>query len=177
MKERWIEAVGGDCLTEGWLAGHKFTDNARRMLRHAFERYLDRGSPGEEVPPVMILWSMLRWEPKIGAVILERCGVDLRSLERDVEERLSRLAVSGRSHGHDLGALSRVAAAAIAEAATIGHGYVGSEHLVLALLKGGDESIGGPLGRHGVTYEAYRSKLIEELAHRQAGSSGEQGRS
>ena len=40
-------------------------------------------------PAVVMLWAMVRWERKLGIVVLETCGVDLKLLEQDIEDVLN----------------------------------------------------------------------------------------
>lgn len=41
------------------------------------------------------------------------------------------------------------------------HPYIGSEHLLLSLLKYGEKSIKDKLKNHGITYDIFRNELIK----------------
>ncbi|MBV9125744.1 MAG: hypothetical protein JO112_20535 [Planctomycetes bacterium] len=117
------------------------------------------------VPPVVVLWCVLRrWNQsgRLGLVVLEACGVSRESLEHDIEEELRpRFGSSGL--GVDLGTIHQVVLKAHEEAATLGHNWVGTEHLVLALLTSEDTVLGKLFQKYGVSRERFKPKLAEIL--------------
>lgn len=137
-------------VSSQWLTGHRFTDPAMRIVRDAETRGLHRGLYGE-LPALLMLWSMLRWERNQGIVALERLGVDILALERDidVELRPPKQPVGGILI--DLVRLKAIATQAAEEAALIGDNFVGPEHLLLALCRDGDEGVRRVLQKQGVT--------------------------
>src|SRR6516165_3996726 len=42
----------------------------------------------EQTVPMLALWSILRWERKVGLVALERMGVEVDALAKDVDRAL-----------------------------------------------------------------------------------------
>src|SRR5580692_6123537 len=137
-------------VTDVWLSEHQLTDSARRFMRDAESRSGDRGMFGK-LPPLLLLWTMLRWERKIGVIVLERCGADLAMLEREIESELESARDSDWRSGVDLVHLQSVAKRAVDEAAALEHDYVGSEHLVLALCRDTDEAVKRIFQRHNVS--------------------------
>jgi ATP-dependent Clp protease ATP-binding subunit ClpA len=121
---------------------------------------------GGEVPPVVVLWCvLLRWNKsgRLGLAVLEACGVDRQSLEHDIEAALRpRFGSSGP--GLALERIYQVALRANEEAASLGHNYIGTEHLVLALFNGGDATVDSLFQQHAITREAFNAKLGEILA-------------
>src|SRR5262249_2137478 len=125
-------------VSSQWMTDHRFTDSARRFIHDAQSPASDRGISGK-VSPVLILWAMLRWERKVGMTVLEFCGVDVSALERDTELELRSFPAGTWRDGIDLIHFKTVATQAVEEAELCGHHYVGSEHLVLALFRNGDD--------------------------------------
>ncbi len=149
-------------VADEWMSEHHFTDSARRFINDADARSGDRGMFGE-IPPLLLLWTMLRWERKIGVVVLERCGIDLAVLERDVESELESAWDSDWRHGIDLIHLMSVAKQAANEAAALGHNYVGDEYFVLALCRDTDEAVKRVFQKHNISAERYTPILKDAL--------------
>ncbi|HLJ11625.1 MAG TPA: Clp protease N-terminal domain-containing protein [Planctomycetaceae bacterium] len=57
-----------------------------------------------------------------------------------------------------------VLAAAKSESGTLGHGYIGTEHLALGLLKRGNNPASDYLQRNGITFEQLRKQVLKILA-------------
>jgi ATP-dependent Clp protease ATP-binding subunit ClpA len=157
-----IESRDYDYLTRAWLQDHRFTTNAIKMIQHATDRALDRGIHGE-LPAVLALWAMLRWERKIGVVVLEQLGVDLRMLEMDVESEWQALPPSHWRDGQDGRKIGNVVLLACEQSRALGHDWVGTEHLVLALCEIGDPLSGRVLQRHGISADRYKAALLPLL--------------
>ena len=119
----------------------------------------------EAVPPVVVLLGVLRRageNGRLGLAVLEGCGVDRQLLELDIRQALDP-QVGTRGNVLDLGKVCEVASRAEEEAAGLGHNWVGSEHLVLALFGMGDPTVNDLFHKHGVTREAFQAKLAEFL--------------
>jgi ATP-dependent Clp protease ATP-binding subunit ClpA len=139
---------------------------------------------------MLALWTVLLWERKLGLAALEEAGVSrfdlVRGLDKLLQENTSELplafdkqhAIVSDKHqnavvvgktGHSDGAwdfedlLEPVIRQAEHEANELGHNYVGSEHLVLALVKLADPLLATLLKQHGVTYEKVREAVVRLL--------------
>src|SRR6186997_2113904 len=87
------------------------------------------------VPPSLVLWCVLEalgHEWQTGQAVLEACGVDRVAMERDSEADVASQAGSSADEP-DMRSIYEVAVRANEEAATLGHNWVGTEHLVLTL--------------------------------------------
>jgi uncharacterized protein (DUF433 family) len=158
-----IDVTCPDCLTRGWLQEHRFTSDAIRVLDDADERASARGMLGE-LPDALVLWAMLRWERKVGVTALAACGVDLGSLEKTVDEGLQ--TQRGFSHPLtiDYTGIGNIAIWAVEEAKGLGHQYVGTEHLLLALCRSSHPLTVSVFRKCRITPEVYRPKLMELLS-------------
>jgi ATP-dependent Clp protease ATP-binding subunit ClpA len=150
-------------LTQRWLCEHHFTDMAIRCFRDARVLAQGRGIYGK-LPPVLILWAMLRGERTVGAVVLENCDVDLARLATDVETELKSCPAVSRDDGIDHIHLRSVADNAVEEAAQFGEQCVWSGHLVGALCRCDDQIARRLLHKNGVTIENYRQSLHQILS-------------
>jgi ATP-dependent Clp protease ATP-binding subunit ClpA len=142
-----------------------FTDAAIQVLDDGQLLATTQNISGE-VPPVVVLWCVLRrWNRsgRLGLAVLEACGVDRQSLERDIEAAL-RPRFGSAGPGLGLERIYQAALRANEEAASLGHNWIGTEHLVLALFDDQDAVIGRLFQKHAVTREAFNAKLGEILA-------------
>ena len=141
------------------LSPTRVTDHAKRMIVDSVDRTFDRGIWGV-VPPVVLLWSMLRWERKFGTIILERCGGPLELMEKRIDLELSRLSQLPLTPLIDFRNLTQLIHVASEEAAGMGDWFISSEHLLLALLRSTDDFLTNLFGEFGVSYLAYRSTFL-----------------
>src|SRR5262249_12847121 len=151
----------------------RITDSAQRILKQIPSRASDRGlHVVDGVSIVMLaLWSVLLWERKVGLIALERSGADrfdlVRGLERLLEEKAAEHPVAYDTQrgvlvlvktgllydGSDFEALlDPLLRQAEHEANELGHNYVGSEHLVLAIVHRADPTLTALLQQHGILH-------------------------
>ena len=149
-------------VTDQWMSDHRFTDAARRFIHDAASRAGDRGMHCK-LPPILILWAMIRWERKVGVLAIEECGADLSQLERDTQVELESLPSGTWRDGVDLVHFKAAAKQAVEEAAKLGHNYVGSEHLVLALTRDASDSVRRIFQKHGISTEKYTEAVRSVL--------------
>src|SRR5262249_10635496 len=135
----------------------------------------------EETVTMLALWLLLRWERKVGLVALERIGVDSDTLARGVNGALVTAAEEAWQDGTrprtvflpsgrvaavmDLNtALAPLLSAAEHEALALGHGYVGTEHLLLAIIQRAGPRLRGVLGAHEITHQRVRQSVLGVLS-------------
>ncbi len=118
---------------------------------------------------LLLLWSVLRWERTFLIQTLERLGVNLWSLTRDVDEALTLCSKQARTAGtstnsdlldpHLRGWLNQTAA----QARALRHDFLSGEHLLLALLADRDSGLAALLQRHGLTYDTLKQAVADAL--------------
>jgi hypothetical protein len=165
------------------LAARHFTTSASDIVEQLWPRAADRSMSTEvteQTVPMLALWSILRWERKVGLVALERIGVEVDALAHDVDRtlgaacaefrrvngppRLQTLPSGQQGIVVDFRApLAPLLDAAEHEALGLGHTWVGSEHLLLAIIRVADARLQEVLGRHGVAYELVRQAVLDVL--------------
>jgi ATP-dependent Clp protease ATP-binding subunit ClpA len=164
------------------LSARHFTTSAIHIIEQLWPRAADRSmfDVTRQTVSMLALWSVLRWERKVGLVALERMGVELDALARDVDRALdAACAEIRRQHGTphwetlpsgqrgivvDFRApLAALLDAAEHEALGLGHNWVGSEHLLLATIRVADPCLREVLDRHRVAYDAVRQTVLDIL--------------
>ena len=140
----------------------KFTERARRVLTLAQEEALrfNHNYIGTE----HILLGLVREGEGVAAKVLANLGVDLNKVRSAVEFIIGRgdKAVTG-----EIGLTPRarkVIELAVDEARRLGHHYIGTEHLLLGLVREGEGIAAGVLESLGVSLEKVRTEVSRVLS-------------
>jgi ATP-dependent Clp protease ATP-binding subunit ClpC len=140
----------------------KFSERARRVLTIAQEeaRQMNHSSIGTK----HILLGLLREEEGVAAKILTNLGVSLNKIRTAVEFNSDRGERPGTGETGLTPRAKRVIELAIDEARQLSHNYIGTEHLLLGLLREGEGVAAGVLNSLGVTLERARSETAQVLS-------------
>ncbi len=140
----------------------KFSERARRVLTMAQEeaRNLNHNYIGTE----HILLGLVREEEGVAAKVLVNLGVNLGKVRSAVEFIVGRgeKPATGET-GLTLRA-KKVIELAIDEARQLGHSYIGTEHLLLGLLREAEGVASSVLDSFGVTLEKTRAEVVHVLS-------------
>ena len=93
--------------------------------------------------------------------------IEMHVSQSDVEQRILAVTPRGTTTGDDLPFTPRATdcvAAAVAEATQLGHNYVGTEHILLALFADEETLAAEILIQLGATYDDARARVIEKLS-------------
>jgi ATP-dependent Clp protease ATP-binding subunit ClpC len=139
----------------------KFSERARRVLTLAQEeaQHFNHTYIGTE----HILLGLLREDEGVGAKVLANLGVGLNKARSAVE------FIIGRGEKPSSGEIGltprakRVIELAIDEARHLGHNYIGTEHLLLGLLREGGGVASDVLDSFGITLERARAETARVL--------------
>ncbi len=140
-----------------------FTDRARKVLVYA-QREAKRLNH-EFVGPEHIMLGLLKLGEGVATEVLKGLGVNLRRLRVELEK-----AVGKGNEGVMVGQLpynkqaKKVLEYALEEARSLQHPYVGSEHLLLGLLRLDDNVVVEVMEDKGVDLEEVRQAVIEMLS-------------
>jgi len=165
------------------LSARRFTTSAIHIIEQLGPRAADRSMASAVTPSsltMLTLWSLLRWERKVGIVALERMGVEVDALARDVDralsaecEEIARLAGEPEWRALPSGRpavvvdfdrpLEPILATAEHEAMDLGHTWVGTEHLLLATVRLAGPRLRELLDRHGIGYEGLQRAVLDVL--------------
>jgi ATP-dependent Clp protease ATP-binding subunit ClpC len=141
------------------LCRRRFTDRAIKVVKVAGQQAADRGH--HVITPELILLALSFVERGPGRMALEALGLDLER-ERAVIAALITEEPCGQV-GNRLSlspAVARLLDEAVAQARGMGHKYVGTEHLTLALASAGAGPTGEFLRRRGISPEALREAVL-----------------
>ncbi|PYO59301.1 MAG: hypothetical protein DMD70_13435 [Gemmatimonadetes bacterium] len=145
------------------MNGYNFSDRVRRVLQLAREEAARLHH--EYVGTEHILLGLIREGEGVGAAVLTNLNVDLEEISRRIEETVKQGKAAARA-GPDLPYTSRakkVLEFAMSEARELHHAYVGTEHLLLGVLRE-EKGIGAQvLTEAGVTLEVARSEVLRLL--------------
>jgi excisionase family DNA binding protein len=139
----------------------KFSDRARRVLTLAQEEAtrFSHNYIGTE----HILLGLMREDEGVAAVVLSQLEIDLQRVRHAVEH------IIGRGDGPAIGEIGltprskKAIELAVDEARQLNHHYVGTEHLLLGLIREGNGIAAGVLESLGVTLERVRAQTIQVL--------------
>ena len=135
----------------------KFSERARRVLTLAQEeaQNLNHSYIGTE----HILLGLVREEEGAAAKVLNNLGVSLSKVRASVEFVIGRGEKPSTSETGLTPRARRVIELAIDEARYLGHNYIGTEHLLLGLLREGEGIAAGVLDSFGITLEKARTEI------------------
>jgi uncharacterized protein (TIGR03435 family) len=144
----------------------RFTVRARRVLFHARSEASQLGS--RAIEPEHMLLGVLDEGRGLGSRILARTGDKLGDIRSDIVARLTGHERVPESHEIPFsdsckGALEY----AVEEADRLSHSHVGTEHLLLGLLREGRSVAAEVLEARGMRIEAVREAIVELLAGEQ----------
>jgi len=140
----------------------KFSERARRVLTIAQEeaQQLNQNYIGTE----HILLGLVREEEGVAAKVLTNLGAGLNKVRSAVEFISRRSERPGTGETGLTPRAKKVIELAIDEARQLGHSYIGTEHLLLGLLRGGEGVAAGVLDSLGVTLERARAETTHILS-------------
>jgi len=139
----------------------KFTERARKVLSLAQEeaQRLKHNYIGTE----HLLLGLVREGEGVAAKVLSNLGVDLKEARNTVE------VIIGRGNRVVLGEIGltprakKVIELAVDEARRMNHHYIGTEHLLLGLVREGEGIAAGALESMGVDLEKVRAETLRVL--------------
>jgi len=142
----------------------RFTDRARRVMGLANQeaQRFNHESIGTE----HILLGLIKEGSGVAANVLRNLGVDLKRVRMEIEKKVP--------SGHEMVTMGRlpftprakkVIELAFEEARALGHNYVGTEHLLLGLLRESEGVAAQVLVEQGLKLEDVREEVLRLLGH------------
>jgi ATP-dependent Clp protease ATP-binding subunit ClpC len=157
----------------------RFTDRARKVMGLANQEALRMNH--EYIGTEDILLGLVKEGSGIAANVLKNLDVDLKNIRIQVEKIVqygSNTATTGKLPYTPRAKI--VIERAFREGKELGHNYVGTEHLLLGILKEQDGAAARVLMNLGVTLEDVRGEVLDllgggHLRHREQCAGGEPG--
>jgi ATP-dependent Clp protease ATP-binding subunit ClpC len=141
----------------------KFTDRARKVIAFAKEEAQRIGH--DYLGTEHILLGIIKDGGGIAAAVLETLSIDLEKLKLEIEERVMESQGGTMLAGEIpfMPQAKKVFELAAEESQSLGHNYIGTEHLLLGLLKEGEGVAARVLLEMGVTYRKAKDTTISIL--------------
>jgi ATP-dependent Clp protease ATP-binding subunit ClpC len=140
----------------------RFTDRARRVVVLAQEeaRLLDHSYIGTE----HLLLGLLHEREGVAARVLVSLGMDLARTRDLVGDLVGRGSTAPSGHIPFTPRAKKSLELSLREALTLGHNYIGTEHLLLGLVREGDGVGCQTLQAFGLELPAVRQAVVDTLA-------------
>jgi ATP-dependent Clp protease ATP-binding subunit ClpC len=141
----------------------EFTKRAKRVINEIAQDEAKRlGS--DFIGPEHILLGLLKEEDSVAIKILTNLNINLSELRREVEKRTregSGALLLDAAQGQDK--YQKMIDVSKEEAKRLKHNYVGTEHILLALLRDNNNIAGGSLSSFSVNYNVIKSEILRLL--------------
>jgi ATP-dependent Clp protease ATP-binding subunit ClpC len=149
----------------------RFTDRARRVVVLAQEeaRMLNHNYIGTE----HILLGLIHEGEGVAAKALESMNISLEAVRQQVEEIIGQGQAAPTGHIPFTPRAKKVLELSLREALQLGHNYIGTEHILLGLIREGEGVAAQVLQKLGADLNRVRQSVIQLLSGYQGGK-GEQ---
>jgi ATP-dependent Clp protease ATP-binding subunit ClpC len=142
----------------------RFTDRARKVMQLANQEA--QRFNHEYIGTEHILLGLIKEGSGVGANVLKNLDIDLRKIRLEVEKIVQRgpeQIIAGKLP--QTPRAKKVIEYAVEEARLLNHNYVGTEHLLLGLLREGEGLAAQILMNLGLTLTEVREELLNMLGH------------
>lgn len=148
----------------------RFTERAQKVLALAQEEAIRLGH--HNIGTEHILLGLVREGEGIAAKALHGLGLSAEKIQEEVEDLI------GKGDGltktvHYTPRAKKVIELSMDEARKLGHSYVGTEHILLGLIREGEGVAARVLGNVGVSLNKARQQVLQLLGNGESGSSGQ----
>src|SRR5437764_366732 len=140
----------------------RFTDRARRVVVLAQEeaRMLNHNYIGTE----HILLGLIHEGEGVAAKALESLGISLEAVRQQVEEIIGQGQAAPTGHMPFTPRAKKVLELSLREALQLGHNYIGTEHILLGLIREGEGVAAQVLQKLGADLNRVRQQVIQLLS-------------
>jgi hypothetical protein len=157
-----LKPEGGQRGQEGQpIMFERFTDRARRVVVLAQEeaRMLNHNYIGTE----HILLGLIHEGEGVAAKALESLGISLEAVRQQVEEIIGQGQQAPSGHIPFTPRAKKVLELSLREALQLGHNYIGTEHILLGLIREGEGVAAQVLVKLGADLNRVRQQVIQLL--------------
>jgi ATP-dependent Clp protease ATP-binding subunit ClpA len=140
----------------------RFTERARRVVVLAQEeaRVLDHDYIGTE----HILLGLIHEGEGVAAKALESLGISLQAVRGEVEEIIGQGQSAPTGHIPFTPRAKKVLELSLRETLELGHNYLGTEHILLGLIREGEGVAAQVLAKLGASLDRVRQQVIQLLS-------------
>lgn len=151
-----------------------FTNRVKKVINEYAPKEAKRLNH-EYLGPEHILLGLLKAQDSVAVKILQNLNIDLNELRKEVEKRCEQDGLTLLVDPGSKDKVQRVLEYSREEARKLRHSYIGSEHVLLALLRDTSSVASAALSSFSVTYQVIRSELNQTLGLPQGGPSNFKG--
>jgi ATP-dependent Clp protease ATP-binding subunit ClpC len=146
----------------------RFTDRARRVVVLAQEeaRMLNHNYIGTE----HILLGLIHEGEGVAAKALESLGISLEAVRSQVEEIIGQGQAAPTGHIPFTPRAKKVLELSLREALQLGHNYIGTEHILLGLIREGEGVAAQVLQKLGADLNRVRQQVIQLMSGHMVGA-------
>ncbi len=139
----------------------RFSDRARRVVVLAQEeaRMLNHNYIGTE----HLLLGLIQEGEGVAAKALESMGISLEAVRNQVEEIIGRGSTAPTGHIPFTPRAKKVLELSLREALQLGHNYIGTEHILLGLIREGEGVAAQVLTKLGADLDRVRNQVVQLL--------------
>jgi ATP-dependent Clp protease ATP-binding subunit ClpA len=139
----------------------RYTDRARRVVILAQEeaRCLNHNYIGTE----HVLLGLIHEGHGVAAQVLGSLGIELQAIRKQVEEIIGHGQQAPQGHIPFTPRAKKVMELALREALQLGHNHIGTEHLLLALIREGQGVGAQVLHQLGADLDSARQQVLEKV--------------
>jgi ATP-dependent Clp protease ATP-binding subunit ClpC len=146
----------------------RFTDRARRVVVLAQEeaRMLNHNYIGTE----HILLGLVHEGEGVAARVLTALGIGLKDVRHEIEEIIGQAQSAPTGQIPFTPRAKKVLELSLREALQLGHNYIGTEHILLGLVREGEGVGAQVLRKRGATLDGVRAEVVSLLSGELGGS-------
>ncbi|WP_017729627.1 ATP-dependent protease ATP-binding subunit ClpC [Halalkalibacterium ligniniphilum] len=150
----------------------RFTERAQKVLALAQEEAIRLGH--NNIGTEHVLLGLIREGEGIAAKALQALGLGSDKIQKEVESLIGK-GQDGSKTIHYTPRAKKVIELSMDEARKLGHSYVGTEHILLGLIREGEGVAARVLNNLGVSLNKARQQVLQLLGSNEVGSSSQQG--
>ncbi|MGG0029915.1 ATP-dependent protease ATP-binding subunit ClpC [Bacillus safensis subsp. osmophilus] len=147
----------------------RFTERAQKVLALAQEEAIHLGH--KNIGTEHILLGLVREGEGIAAKALEALGLVSDKIQKEVESLIGRGQEVSQAIPHYTPRAKKVTELSMDEARKLGHSYVGTEHILLGLIREGEGVAARVLNNLGVSLNKARQQVLQLLGSNETGAS------
>ncbi|MDV2686723.1 ATP-dependent protease ATP-binding subunit ClpC [Alkalihalophilus lindianensis] len=150
----------------------RLTERAQKVLALAQEEAIRLGH--NNIGTEHVLLGLIREGEGIAAKALQALGLGSEKIQKEVETLIGK-GQEGSKTIHYTPRAKKVIELSMDEARKLGHSYVGTEHILLGLIREGEGVAARVLNNLGVSLNKARQQVLQLLGSNEVGSSSQQG--
>ncbi len=139
-----------------------FTNRARKVISDYAPKEAKRLGH-DYFAPEHILLGLLKAEDSVAIKMLRNLGVSSNELRTEIEKRCSQDSMTALIDANSNDRVQRVLKFSREEARKLRHSYIGSEHILLAILRDSTSLPASALAKFSITYQVIQNELRQTL--------------